>query len=211
MKQRHVQCIVPCLARLRTFGSAPCYENENTLVKCNAAKLSGSRETPTEKHRCKLVLPLTFYMHKTYTTRRLPKLFFEAFPHCHPTRNQPTCEWLGRMIVLCTHRPCVMCVDARRYGCTAEMLAYTTHEQRYLGSNPRAWLEGGLHHKSNLCLTLLPTPSNQNCLLSTMYDVCILCVHTPSRLHQSANLKLLLNPIANSNLPIAATVQPQQV
>ena len=27
-----------------------------------------------------------------------------------------------------THRPCVMCVDARRYnGCTAEMLAYTTH------------------------------------------------------------------------------------
>jgi len=30
-----------------------------------------------------------------------------------------------------------MCVDARRYGCTAEMLAYTTHEQRYLGSDPR--------------------------------------------------------------------------
>ena len=49
-----------------------------------------------------------------------------------------------------THRPCVICVDARRYGCTAEMLAYTTHLQRYLGSNPRAWLEGGLHHKSNL-------------------------------------------------------------
>jgi len=70
------------------------------------------------------------------------------------------------MIVLCTHRPCVMCVDARRYGCTAEMLAYTTHEQRYLGSNPRAWLEGGLHHKSNLFpvrrhTSLLHFPPNQ--------------------------------------------------
>jgi hypothetical protein len=78
-----------------------------------------------------------------------------------------------------THRPCVICVDARRYGCTAEMLAYTTHLQRYLGSNPRAWLEGGLHHKSNLCFlcadTLLSYISLQSdlplllCLLSTLY------------------------------------------
>jgi len=163
-------------------GSAPCYENEKYACQVQCSKPSGSRETPTEKHRCKLVLPLTFHMHNTYTRRRLPKLLFEAFPHCHPTRNQPTCEWLGRMMVLRTHRPCVMCVDARRYGCTAEMLAYTTHEQRYLGSNPRAWLEGGLHHKSNSAgmSTLLPTPSNQNCLLcllSTMYAYYVCTLH----------------------------------
>ena len=46
------------------------------------------------------------------------------------------------------------------------MLAYTTHLQRYLGSNPRAWLEGGLHHKSNLFpvrrhTSLLHFPPNQ--------------------------------------------------
>ena len=126
-------------------------------------------------------------MHKTYTTRRLSKLFLEAFPLFHLTKNQPTCEWLGRMMVLRTdtHRPCVMCVDARRYGCTAEMLAYTTHEQRYLGSNPRAWLEGGLHHKSNLCRHEYTSPNSiQSELpsLPTEHYVCILCVHTPSRL-----------------------------
>jgi len=50
-------------------------------------------------------------MHKTYTTQRLPKLFLEAFPLCRLTRNQPTCEWLGRMMVLRTqiHTDLVSC------------------------------------------------------------------------------------------------------
>ena len=146
---------------LRTVGLHHVTRLRNTIVKYNAAKLSGSRETPIEKHS-KLSFPSHFTCtYTTYTTRRLPKLFFEAFSLFHLTKNQPTCEWLGRMMVLRTDtRPCVMCVDARRYGCTAEMLAYTTHEQRYLGSNPRAWLEGGLHHKSNLrflCADTLPS------------------------------------------------------
>ena len=160
----------------------------NTLVKCNAAKLSGSKETPTEKHRCKLSYPSHFTCTKhTQQDGCLSfsmKLFLTVIqPFSSLSSNQkPANEWLGRMIVLCTHRPCVMCVDARRYGCTAEMLAYTTHEQRYLGSNPRAWLEGGLHHKSNSAgmSTLLPTPSNQNCLLcllSTMYAYYVCTLH----------------------------------
>ena len=119
-------------------------------------------------------------MHKTYTTyttRRLSKLSLKLFL-TDSTRNQHA----SGSFVHRTHRPCVMCVDARRYGCTAEMLAYTTHEQRYLGSNPRAWLEGGLHHKSNSAgmSTLLPTPSNQNCLLcllSTMYAYYVCTLH----------------------------------
>ena len=55
-------------------GSAPCYETRHTLVQCDAAKPSGSREIPTEKHRYKLVLPFTFHMYKTYTIQRLPQL-----------------------------------------------------------------------------------------------------------------------------------------
>jgi hypothetical protein len=43
--------------------------SSSLLGKCNAAKPSGSRETPTKKHRCKSVLPLTIHMYKTYTTQ----------------------------------------------------------------------------------------------------------------------------------------------
>ena len=66
---------------------------------------------------------------KAYANVVLCMFFLEAFPLSFNQKpaNMRVARTHDGPLYAVTHRLCVMCVDARRYGCTAEILAYTTH------------------------------------------------------------------------------------
>ena len=83
-------------------GSAPCYENEKYACQVQCSKTEWLQRNTNRARWCKLVLPLTFHMHKTYMARPSPQLRTFASANNIPSMSVRDTKFLLQH-VLCMH------------------------------------------------------------------------------------------------------------